>query len=72
MTNVPNFGDRVTVWPMPKVRVQDGEGKLGVAMAEGGREVEWSEFWYRRLLDGAISFTDPRPVAEDTPVARKR
>lgn len=64
MVDLPNFGTRVRVWPMPNRKVQHGETAIldgGAFMPEDGAEVEFSEFWHRRVLAGEIVFTDPRP-----------
>lgn len=70
MVDLPNFGARVFVWPMPGRSVQAGDTPIldgGTFLLADGQEVEWSTAWHRRLLAGEIAFTDPRGFA---PVAR--
>lgn len=64
--HVPNFGDRVVVWPADGHRVQDGDGRYGMFLPADGREVEWDCYWHRRYLDGAVHLHHPRPRAAVT------
>lgn len=68
MMHLPNFGDRVWVWPSAP-NVQDGETAIGRFLAPGGREVVWDSYWHRRFLEGAVHRHDPRPAA--SPPAEK-
>lgn len=61
MIGLPNLGDLVRVWPADGLRVQDGAGNYGRILAVEGREVQWSEYWHRRLLEGSVHLHDPRP-----------
>lgn len=63
MTNLPNLGDRLHVWPALGVRVQDGADKYGVFMAPDGRDVVWDAYWHRRYLEGAVHLGDPAPAS---------
>lgn len=66
MVNLPDFGARVYVWPMPGRNVQAGETPIldgGSFLGADGQEVTWSPAWHRRLLAGELAFTDPRPSA---------
>lgn len=65
MTDLPNLGDRVTVWPAPGLRVQDGD-RVG-AFLSGPKEVTWDAFWHRRLLEGAVLLRDPAPSPAPAP-----
>lgn len=65
MVDLPNFGQRVYVWPFPGRNVQNGDTAIldgGSFLASEGKEIVFSEYWYRRVLAGEISFTDPRPA----------
>ena len=59
MTGLPNMGDTLRVWPLAGLRVQDGAGNFGRVLADSGREVVWDAWWHRRLLEGAVTLSDP-------------
>lgn len=70
MVDLPNFGDRVRVWPMPGRNVQAGDTPIldgGAFLAGDGVEVTWSHSWHRKLLAGDIIFHDPRPAGTEKP-----
>lgn len=67
MVDLPEFGKRVRVWPRPGLNVQASQTAIldgGTFLRKDGKEVEWSEFWHRRLLHGEIFLHDPRTAAE--------
>ena len=74
MLNVPNFGDRVRVWPAPNRRIQNGPRPIdamggGRLLADEGAEVIWSPFHFEQLRSGDLFLHDPtpRPVAKASP-----
>lgn len=61
---MPNIGETVHVWPtLPNV--QDGAGNWRRFLRPEGRAVVLDDYWTRRLLDGSVSLTDPRPKGND-------
>ena len=59
MTNLPQLGDHIYVWPAVGQRVQAGAEKFGHFLAAAGAEVVWDVYWHRRFLEGAIHLHDP-------------
>jgi hypothetical protein len=60
MTGLPSIGDVVHVRPLPGLRVLEGPAASSRALPPEGREVTWSAWWHRRLLDGDVLLHDPR------------
>ena len=68
MTDLPNIGDKVHVWPSPGLRVQDGPRGLadgGRFLPAEGREVKWSYLHLEQLRSGELFLHDPRPAAPE-------
>lgn len=70
MEGLPIKGQRVKIWPDPKLKVQASE----LTLLEGGRwlppdgeTVTWNVFRYRQMLSGEIHLHDPRPDAKPQP-----
>lgn len=68
MTGLPEFGQKVKIWPFPGRKVQDGPRPVDQAgggrfLAEG-REVVWSPFYHEQLRSGDILLHAP---PEDKP-----
>jgi hypothetical protein len=64
MQNLPNFGDRVRVWPMPGRKVQDGPRPVdqwggGRFMPSKGVEVVWSLYYLEQLRSGDLLMHAP-------------
>lgn len=69
MIGLPEFGDKVLIWPFPGRRIQDGPRPLdkfggGRVLDEQGREVEWTPFLLEQLRAGDILLHAP-PQAEE-------
>lgn len=64
MLNLPKYGEKIRVWPLPGHKVQRlAEATItegGTFLNEDGEDVVFSDHWYRRLLGGSIALTDPR------------
>jgi hypothetical protein len=75
MLHMLKNGDRVTVWPMPGLRVKVGpdshrdingvptlvEARL---LSDKGEEVEWSSWWHDLARGGALAFSDPKTITQ--------
>lgn len=64
MLGLPNFGDRVRVWPFPGRQAQVSEYPVdalggGRFIAKKGEEVIWSAFHLQQLMGGAILMHPP-------------
>lgn len=66
MIGLPEFGDKVRIWPFPGRKVQDGPrpiDKFGggrvLEPSEDGREVEWSPFVLEQYRAGDILLHAP-------------
>lgn len=74
MVNLPNFKDRVRVWPHKGTKIQASQVPIldgGAFLSPAGKMVEWSPFWHARLLAGEILLHDPRTAAEIEADAKK-
>lgn len=72
MINLPNFGDRVKVWPFPGRKVQldarpVATDKGGRYCEDEGQEVVWSEFHYEQYRQGDL-LLHPPPAAKSADV----
>lgn len=68
MIGLPEFGDKVKVWPFPGRRVQDGPRPIdkfggGRELVEEGREVIWSAFLLDQYRAGDILLHPPPEAA---------
>lgn len=73
MVNLPNFKDRVRVWPHKGTKIQASEVAIldgGSFLPPDGKNVTWSPFWHARLMNGEIILHDPR-TAEEVEAAEK-
>lgn len=64
MTNVPNLGQKVRVWPMPGRRVQFDERPIGFMgggreLKKSGETVEWTTFRMEQLKSGDLLMHHP-------------
>lgn len=64
MTNVPNLGQKVRVWPMPGRRVQFDERPIdfmggGRELKKSGETVEWTTFRMEQLKSGDLLMHHP-------------
>ena len=68
MTGLPEFGDKVRIWPLPGRRVQNGPVRIiggGAIVGAGnlldphGQEVLWSEFQLEQYRAGDILLHAP-------------
>lgn len=65
MSDAPNRGDSVRVWPLnPRVAANSNGGGF---LSPMGKPVEWSAWWELRLRDGDITITDPNHQPETAP-----
>lgn len=75
MTNLPNVGDRVKVWPMPDRLVQDGPRPVsegGRFLAKEGREVVWSHAYLDQYRSGDLSLHDPALAPAEAPAEKAK
>jgi len=76
MIGLPEFGDKVKVWPFPGRKIQDGPRPIdkfggGRVLAEEGREVEWSPFLLEQYRAGDLLLhAPPAPEAAAAPKAK--
>lgn len=74
MTDMPQIGDQVTIYPAPaphadvkpgtkppRLRVQNGAGNYGSFVPDEGLEVTFDPWWHDRLIHGEVLLTDPSP-----------
>jgi hypothetical protein len=72
MIGLPQQGQKIKVWPDPKLKVQASETPIsdgGRWLKADGERVLWNLFRHRQLLAGEIHLHDPRPGAEESPEA---
>lgn len=56
---MPKDGRPVMLWPVPGRRVQDGDENYGRFMPAEGGERTFNPYWHDRLMEGAVTLTDP-------------
>lgn len=71
MIGLPEFGQRVKVWPFPGRAVQDGPRPVdalggGRFLPSDGKVVEWSPYLYEQMRAGDLLLHEP-PKAEEAP-----
>lgn len=66
---MPEFGDRIHVWPHPGSNVRQF-AELNRFLPPEGMVLPWSPWLKERLDDGSIHLTDPAP--KPTPVATNK
>ncbi len=67
MTELPNLGDRVKIWPMPGRTAHANERPIdqmggGRQIGPSGEEVIWSEWHLTQLRAGDVLLHDPTPA----------